>query len=74
MWRWSSLRRKGDNMDKQQALKIEKIQDKEKLEAVCQYSGDNCSTMQAPNAHIDPCYDDCKQISGHDSYWKSQYW
>lgn len=42
-------------------LKVKKISNKEKIDAVCQYTGNNCSIQQAPNAYVDPCYDDCKK-------------
>ena len=51
-------------------LKVKKISNKEKIDAVCQYTGNNCSVQQAPNAYVDPCYDDCKKTSEHNSYWK----
>ena len=54
-------------------LKVKKISNKEKIDAVCQYTGNNCSVQQAPNAYVDPCYDDCKKTSEHNSYWKSRY-
>lgn len=48
-------------------LKIEKIQDKEKVEVLSQcgsgtsvYSGNNCSTQAHPYGQVDPCYSDCK--------------
>ncbi len=48
-------------------LRIEKIQDKEKVEVLSQcgagtsvYQGNNCSTQAAPNGNVDPCYSDCK--------------
>lgn len=53
-------------------LKVKKISNKEKIDAVCQYTGNNCSVQQAPNAYVDPCYDDCKKTSEHNSYWKSR--
>ena len=40
-------------------LKVKKISNKEKIDAVCQYTGYNCSVQQAPNAYVDPCFDDC---------------
>lgn len=46
-------------------LKVKKISNKEKIDAVCQYTGNNCSVQQAPNAYVDPCYDDCKKTSEH---------
>lgn len=50
-------------------LKIEKIQDKEKIDAVCQYTGNNCSTSQHPTQYVDPCYDDCRVTLNHTSYY-----
>lgn len=52
-------------------LLINKISANDKMDVVCQWTGNNCSTKEKPSDFYDPCGDDCNPALGKGSAYKS---